>query len=202
MQEKNKKILFLIGAVVSGLLSYYVFNIGMQDENIPLQYLPGLIYGLFLAVYFSITSQKKSFINIQSIVLVIVSTLAFICAFESTIKIATDYSQLETFTLPLFIGGVVGMLILYLGLVGTFTRFEKWLFFSGLLISGLLGQSFTIGVKLQTLLIPAGSFPGGESLILVFPYFFLFVAWQVGMFLFIKKSTLKITSLQTEITNV
>ena len=96
----------------------------------------------------------------------------------------------------------MGMLILYLGLVGTFTRFEKWLFFSGLLISGLLGQSFTIGVKLQTLLIPAGSFPGGESLILVFPYFFLFVAWQVGMFLFIKKLSLKNISLSDRIVNI
>lgn len=193
----NKKF-WIIGALISGLVSYFLFNMGITEEGSfsllsYMIYAPGIVYGILLMFYFS-NQSKKHFLSIKSLILVIVSTASFAAAYQTTMRLviySMDNGQ-EGFTIPLFVGGVAGMLLLYAGLSFTFIHFKGLLWIGSLFLSGLLGQAFTLGMyTLEWLGFTEGS--NSESV----PYLFLFVFWQVGIFLFIRKLSLKNTLLQT-----
>ena len=197
-QEKNHFYLVYFG-VISGILSYFLHaywidsaeradNIGFSTSNLLgdfliawpwlnffFRFLPGIVFGIFMSLYF-LRGNRNSKAILKSIVWVITTGLAYCTANFVT---STAFVEIGGITvlrdLSFFAGGLTGAIITLVGFRFLITRLSILAIIRLTLLGGVLGLGWFIGnffpyytyvERLQ------GYNPS---------YFFLFTIWQVGM---------------------
>lgn len=187
MAIKQSLILGIFG-LIAGFLSSLIFSISQHDiyrwlakESWPYlvsptgkimyeiwSYSPGLIFGIFIALYFLFFKKTKA---PSALAFIIISTIAFIIA----VKI-THFFGLLLFWFSVFLGGALGALIMLLGYNFFLSRLKKGGFIILILLGSLL--SFTIYLN-DFVFIDIWLHNGGSAA--SYNERLLYLVWQTGM---------------------
>lgn len=170
-------ILVLGGGLVSGTISGYgssLFRLGWGDP------VPGICFGVLILLVLQMLRLGTTDVG-RKIVFVILSILAYIAAFWSTFFIITIlhvWDNETPFYFAIFIGGIVGALILCFAGKYLLRVFTSSQIFKLTIASGILGVAgFAVSGMLSPILGGIIGSSWGNNI----DFLPLFVIWQVGM---------------------